>query len=117
VVVEGVISGNGEEEVPLNIFVLRAPDFLTVFVDDGVLMGVVGDSGGAGWGDEEVGEELSFQGGGERKVGEDGSGWGKGGNDGDGGFSDRWWEVFNRNVSEGDLLNDFFELVVDIFVL
>jgi hypothetical protein len=62
IVVEGVVAGDGEEEVTLNIFVLRAPDFLTSFVDDGVLVRVVGNSGGAGWGGEEMGEELGFRG-------------------------------------------------------
>jgi hypothetical protein len=51
-VVEGVVVGDGEKEVLLDIFVLRAPDFLTSFVDDGVLVRVIGDGGGARWGDE-----------------------------------------------------------------
>jgi hypothetical protein len=62
IVVEGVVVGDGEEEVALNIFVLRAPDFLTSFVDDGVLVRVVGNGGGAGRGGEEMGEELGFRG-------------------------------------------------------
>jgi hypothetical protein len=56
---------------------LWAPDFLTVFIDDGVLMGVVSDSSGARWGGEEMREELSFQGNREWEIGEDGSGWGR----------------------------------------
>jgi hypothetical protein len=47
VVVEGVIAGDGKEEVLLNILVLGAPDFLALFVDDGVLVWVVGDGSGA----------------------------------------------------------------------
>jgi hypothetical protein len=62
VVIEGVVTGDGEQEVLLDIFVLRAPDLLTSFVDDGVLMGVVGNGGGARRGGKEVGEELSFRG-------------------------------------------------------
>jgi hypothetical protein len=52
VVVKGVISGDGEEEVLLDIFILWAPDLLTAFVDDGVLVRVVSDGSGIGWGDE-----------------------------------------------------------------
>jgi hypothetical protein len=62
VVIEGIVVGDGEEEVVLNIFVLWAPDFLTMFVDDGVLVRVVGDSSGARQGGKEVGEELGFRG-------------------------------------------------------
>jgi hypothetical protein len=52
VVVKGVVPGDGEQEIFLNIFVLWAPDLLTAFVDDSVLVGVVGDGGGTRWGDE-----------------------------------------------------------------
>jgi hypothetical protein len=52
VIVEGVVLGDGEQEVFLNIFILRAPDLLTSFVDDGVLVRVVGDSGGTRRGNE-----------------------------------------------------------------
>jgi hypothetical protein len=89
-VVEGVVVGDGEEEVLLNVFVLRTPDFLTSLVNDGVLVGVVGNSGGAGWGGEEMGEELGFRGDGEREVREDRSGWSGGGDNGNRGFSDGW---------------------------
>jgi hypothetical protein len=60
VIVKGIVPGNGEKEVLLDVFLLRAPDLLTAFVNDGVLMGVVSDGGGARWGGKEVGEELSF---------------------------------------------------------
>jgi hypothetical protein len=46
VVVESIILGDGEQEIFLDIFILRAPDFLTTFIDNGVLVGVVGDGGG-----------------------------------------------------------------------
>jgi hypothetical protein len=52
VVVKGVVAGDGEEKVLLDVFVLRAPDFLTSFVDDGVLVQVVGNGGGTRWGSE-----------------------------------------------------------------
>jgi hypothetical protein len=117
VVVKGVVAGDGEEEVMLDVFILGTPDLLTVFVDDGILVRVVSDGGGIGQGDEEVREELGFQGDGEREVGEDGSGWGGRGDDSDGGFNDGWREVFYWDVGEGNLLNDFLELEVDILVL
>jgi hypothetical protein len=62
VVVKGVVVGDGEKEVLLNILILQAPDFLTLFIDDGVLVRVVGDGGGAGQGSKKVEEELGFQG-------------------------------------------------------
>jgi hypothetical protein len=45
-VVEGVVPGDGEEEIFLDVFVLWTPDLLTTFVDDGILVWVVGDGGG-----------------------------------------------------------------------
>jgi hypothetical protein len=117
VVIEGVVAGDGEEEVTLNILVLWAPDFLAPFVDDGILVWVVSNGGGAGRGSEEVGEELGFWGDGERKVGEDGSGQGRGGDDGDGGFNDGWWEVLVRDVSKRDSFDNFFKLMVDVCIL
>jgi hypothetical protein len=62
VIVEGVVPGDGEQEISLNIFVLRTPDLLTTFVDDGVLVGVVSDGGGTRQGDEEVRKKLGFWG-------------------------------------------------------
>jgi hypothetical protein len=109
--------GDGEEEVFLDIFVLWASDLLTTFVDDGVLVRVVGDGGGAGRGGEEVREELSFRGDGEREVGEDGSGRGRGGDDSDRGFNDGRREVLEGDVGEGDSFDNFFELKVDVCVL
>jgi hypothetical protein len=116
-VVEGVIVGDSEEEVFMNVFVLRTPDLLTVFIDNGVLVGVVGDDGGTGRGGEEMGEELSFQGNREWEVREFGSGQSGRGNDSDRGFSDGWQEVLDGDVGKWDMLNDFFKLKVDIGVL
>jgi hypothetical protein len=117
VVIKGIVPEDGEEEVFVDILILGTSDLLTTFVDDGVLVRVVGNGGGTGWGSEEVGEEFSFWGDREREVGEDGSGWGRRGDDGNGGFSDGWWEVFYGDVSEGDLLDDFLKLEVDVGIL
>jgi hypothetical protein len=76
VVVESVVPGDSEKEVLLDIFLLGAPDLLTVFVDDGILMWVVGNGGGTRRGGEEMREEFSFWGDGKREVEEDGSRWG-----------------------------------------
>jgi hypothetical protein len=38
VVVKGIVPGDGEEEILLDIFLLRAPDFLAMFVDNSVLV-------------------------------------------------------------------------------
>jgi hypothetical protein len=74
------------------------------------LVGVVGNSSGTQWGGKEVREEFGFQGVREWEVGEDRSGQGGRGNNGDRGFSNRWQEVFNGDVSEQDTLNSFFKL-------
>jgi hypothetical protein len=116
-VVEGIVLRDGEEEVLLDIFFLWAPDLLTMFIDDSVLMGVVGDGGGTRWGSKEVREELSFWGKREWEVGEDESRWGRGGNNGNGGFSNGWWEILYWDVSEWDILNNLFELEMDIGIL
>jgi hypothetical protein len=117
VVVKGIVLRDGEEEVLLYVFFLWAPDLLTMFIDDGVLMRVIGDGSGTKWGSEEMREELGFWGDGEQEVREDRSEQGGGGDNGDGGFNDGQWEVFYRNVSKGDSLDNFFELEVDICVL
>jgi hypothetical protein len=64
-----------------------------------------------------VGEELGFRGDGEREVGENGSGRGGGGDNSDGGFNNGRREILEGDVSEGDLLDNFFELEVDVGVL
>jgi hypothetical protein len=116
-VVEGVVAGDGEEEVTLDIFVLGTPDLLTAFVDNGILVRVVSNGGGTGRGDEEVREELGFRCDGERKIGEDRSGRGRGGDDSDGGFNDGRREVLEGDVGEGNSFNNFFKLEVDVGVL
>jgi hypothetical protein len=110
VIVEGVVAGDGEEEVSLNIFILGAPDFLAAFVDDGILVWVVSDGGGAGRGGEEVREELSFWSDREWEVRENGSGQGGRVNGSDGGFNNGRWEVLDGDVGEGDSFDNFFEL-------
>jgi hypothetical protein len=117
VVVKGIVPRDGEEKVLVDVFILGAPDFLTLFVDNGILVRVVGNSGDTRWGSKEVGEELGFWGDREQEVGEDGSRWGRRGNDGDRGFSNRQWEVFNGDVSKRDALDDLFKLMVDVGVL
>jgi hypothetical protein len=62
VVVEGVVLGDGEKEVTLDVLFLWALDLLITFIDDGVLMGVVGDSGGIRQGGKEMWEEFGFGG-------------------------------------------------------
>jgi hypothetical protein len=70
------------------------------------LVWVVGDGGSAGWGGKEVREEFGFWGNRAWEVGEDGSGWGRRGNNGDRCFSDGWWEVLYEDVGKWDMLND-----------
>jgi hypothetical protein len=60
VVVNGIVPGDGEVEVMLDIFFLWASDLLTAFIDDSILMGVVGNSDSARQGGEEMGKEFSF---------------------------------------------------------
>jgi hypothetical protein len=115
--IEGVVLGDGEQEVFLNILVLGAPDLLTAFIDNGVLVRVVGNGSGTRQGGEEVWEEFGFRGNREREVGEDRSEWGGRGNNGNRGFSDRRWEVFDGDISKQDTLDDFFKLKVDVGVL
>jgi hypothetical protein len=110
VVVKSVVVGDGKEEVTLDIFILGAPDFLALFVYDSVLVWVVSDGGGIGWGGEEVREELGFRSDREWEVRENGSGWGRRGNNGDGGFNDGRREVLDGDVGEGDSFNNFFKL-------
>jgi hypothetical protein len=64
-----------------------------------------------------VREEVGFRGKREWEVGEDRSGWGRRGDDSNEGFSNGWQEVFNGDVSKQNMLNNFFELEVDIGIL
>jgi hypothetical protein len=109
-VVKGIVAGDGEEKVLLDVLVLGAPDFLTAFVYDSVLVQVVSNSSGAGQGSKEMGEEFGFWGDGKREVGEDRSGRGRRGDDGDRGFNDGWQEVLDGDVGEGDSFDYFLEL-------
>jgi hypothetical protein len=117
VVVEGIVPGDGKQEVLLDIFVLQTSDLFTMLVDDGVLVWVISNGGGAGQGGKEVWEELSFWGDGKGEIGKNGSGWGRRGDDSNWSFNNGQREVFNGDVSEGDSLNDFFKLEVDVGVL
>jgi hypothetical protein len=117
VVIEGVVPRDSEQEVFVNILVLWTPDFFATFVDDGILMRVVSNSGGARRGSEEMREELGFRGDGEWEVEEDRSGWGRRGNDGNGGFNDGWRKVLDGDIGEGDSLDNFFKLKMDVCVL
>jgi hypothetical protein len=80
-------------------------------------MRMVGDGSSTGWGSKEIREELGFRGNGEWKVGEDRSGRGGGGDDGNGGFNDGRREILDGDVGEGNLFDNFFELEVDVCVL
>jgi hypothetical protein len=42
-----VVPRDGEKEVLLDVFFLQAPDLLATFVDNGVLVGVIGNGSGA----------------------------------------------------------------------
>jgi hypothetical protein len=110
VVVKGVVSGDGEQEVLLDVFVLWAPDFLTTFINNSVLVWMVSDSSGAGQGSEKMGEELGFQGDREWEINKDGGGWGGRGDNCNGGFDDGRREVFNGDVGERDSFDNFFKL-------
>jgi hypothetical protein len=117
VIVKGIVLRDGEQEILLDVFILWIPDLLATFINNGVLVRVVGNGSGARQGGKEMGEELGFWGDGEQEVREDGSRWGRGGNDSDGGFSDRWREVFIRDVGKGDSFDNFFKLEVDVGIL
>jgi hypothetical protein len=99
-VIKDIVLGDGEEEVLLDVFFLWAPDLLTMLIDNGVLMGVVGDSSGVRQGGEEVGEEVGFGVERECKDRENGSGWGRGGNDSNGSFSNGQQEVLYWDVGK-----------------
>ena len=99
---------------------MGTPDLLTAFVDDGVLVGVNVVGKGAGRGGPEMGEELVFGVEGDDREGEfleDRSGRGRRWDDGDGGFDNGRWEIFDWDIHKGDAVNDFLKLEMDIGVL
>jgi len=53
--------GNKPEEITLNEFFQRNPEFLTTVVNDLVLVRVAVNSEGAGGGMEEIGEEVFYR--------------------------------------------------------
>ena len=99
---------------------MRAPDLLTAFVDDGVLMGVDVVGEGTGRGGPEVWEELVLDVEGDDREGElleDRSGRGGRRDDSDRGFDDSGREVLNGDVCEWDVVDNFFKLKMDVRVL
>ena len=99
---------------------MGTPDLLTMFVDDGVLVRVDVVGEGARRGGPEVWEELVLSVEGDDRKGElleDGSGWGRRGNDSDRGFDNGGREVLNRDIHEWNVVNDFLELKMDVRVL
>ena len=99
---------------------MGTPDLLTAFVDDGVLVRVDVVGEGARRGGPEVWEERVFGVEGDDRKGElleDGSGWGRRGNDGDGSFDNGRREVLYWDIREWNVVDDFLELKVDICVL
>ena len=99
---------------------MGAPDLFSAFVNDGVLVRVDVVGEGARRGGPEVREKLVFGVAGddrEREFLEDRSGRGRRGNDGDGCFNDRRWEILDGDVRKGDTVDDFLELKVDVRVL
>ena len=101
-------------------FFLRAPDLLTVFVDNGVLVGVDVVGEGTGRGGPEVREELVLGVEGDDREGEFLEGRsrrGRQGDDGNGGFDNGGREILDGDVREWDAVNDFLELKVDVHVL
>ena len=99
---------------------MRAPDFLSTFVDDGVLMRVDVVGEGARRGGPEIREELVLgveRYDGEGELLEDRGRWGRRGNNGNRGFNDSRGKVLNWDVRKWDAVNNFLELEVDIGVL
>ena len=96
------LPGNVVEEVGVDEFFVGVPDVAVLLVDDGVLVRVVVICSKARRGSKEVGKGEEV--GGERS--EEGSGRrrGGGGDSGNGGFNDRWGDVFNQDIFE---INDF----------
>ena len=75
---------------------------------------------GARRGGPKMGKELVLGVEGDNREGEfreDRSGWGRRGDDGEGGFDDGGREIFNRDVREGDTVDNFLKLKMDVSVL
>ena len=71
-------------------------------------------------GDPEVWEELVLGVEGDdrkREFLEDGSGWARRGNDGNGSFDNGRWEILYWDIREWNAVDDFLELKVDVRVL
>jgi hypothetical protein len=117
VVVKGIVMGDSKEEVMLDVLILGAPDFLTMFIDDSVLVRMVDDGSSVGQSSEEVREEFSFQAKREQEDEEDGSGQGRGSDNGNGGFSNGQQEIFYWDFGKQDMLDDLFELEVNVGIL
>ena len=99
---------------------MRAPDFFTAFVDDGILVRVDVIGKGTGRCSPKVRKKLVFGVEGDdrkREFLKNRSGWGGRGNDSDRGFDDSGQEVLNWDIHEWDVVNNFFELEVDVGVL
>ena len=99
---------------------MRAPDLLTTFIDDGVLVGVDVVGKGAGRGGPEVWEELVLGVERDNREGEfleDGSGRGGQGDNGNRGFDNGRGKVLYRDIREWDAVDDFLKLKVDVSVL
>ena len=99
---------------------MGTPDLLTAFVDDGVLVRVDVVGEGARRGGPEVWEELVF--GVERddrkgELLENGSRWGRRGNNGNGSFNNGGREVLYWDIREWNAVDDFLKLKVDVRVL
>ena len=112
-------TGDGAEDVTINELVLGAPDLLSMFVNDSVLMGVGVVGKVARWGGERREVEVNEGFGDEGRYGgsKDRRGRSRRGDGLDGGEDNRQQEVLNWDFSEGYLLNDFLELEMDVGVL
>ena len=99
---------------------MGTPDLFTAFVDDSVLVRVDVVGKGARGGDPEMWEELVLGVERDDRKGEfleDGSGWGGRRDDGDRGFDNGGREVLNGDVREGNTIDNFLELEMDVSIL
>jgi hypothetical protein len=97
VVIEVVDMRDEVEEVSVYVFFLGTPKFLTVFVDNSILVGMLVNSKVASRGSEEVREEVNFNGEGKRLGSR---GW----ECGDRGDDDGWGKVLTGDILERDVL-------------